>query len=147
MQVNGHDPPGNFKTVGPLRTVDLLLSNNRQCAIPHTYTHVTYFRYIFIARLKRAANDPAVLREASAKRRRIAVTTTAARDPAQAAVAVPAQATTSDPDCAAVDPDLFAANHTCPELRRPTTPVTAAFDRDSNYTVIPAPRGVDVEAE
>ena len=134
------------KRFDPLRTVDLLLSKNRQCAIRHTFTRVTYFRYIFMARLQRAANDPEVLREAAAKRRRIAVTSTAATDPAQAAAADPPQTATADLDRASVDLDLAAANHPCPDFSRPATPISDAFDVDSNYTEFLAPRFIDIDA-
>ena len=107
-----------------------------------------------MARLKRAANDPEVQREAAAKRRRTAVTSTAATDPAQAtaadspqaAVADPPQTATADLDSPAVDPDLAAANHTCPDFSRPETPFSDAFDVDSNYTEFCAPPFIDIEA-
>lgn len=38
-------PAGYFEPFGHLRTVNLFLSNNCQCAIPHAFTYVTYFRF------------------------------------------------------------------------------------------------------
>ena len=90
-----------------------------------------------MALLKRAANDPAVLREASAKRRRIAVANSVAADPA----AADPDSTIANLDSAAADPALCAAKQSPVNsvLRRPSTPVSAEIDADSNYTEFHAP--------
>ena len=117
-----------------------------------------------MARLKRAANDPAVLREAAAKPRRVAV---AAADP-DSATADPNSATadpdsaTADPDSATAGPDSPATNPDCATadldlgavdqspvnsvLSRPSTPISDAFDVDSNYTEFHGPRFIYIEA-
>lgn len=77
-----------------------------------------------MARLKRAASDPAVLRPAATKRRCIAV-----------AVA--------DQDSEAADPDCTSAD----QGNRPRTPASADFETDSNYTEFRAPPLVQIEAQ